>query len=265
MQKFTVAAIQMGIVPGDSRRNLDKADRLAREAARRGAQVVCLPELFNTGYDYSVITRRAGALFTEGVDRLKSLAREEGIYLVAGSMAERVGDRLYNTCVVIGPSGDIKGKYRKIHLFPPLDEPKFFTPGGECPVVGTSLGVWGLMLCYDLRFAELAAGLGLEGAQVIFVPAQFPDPRQHHWQVLLQARAIENQLYVVGVNRCGSDPQYSYFGNSLVVDPRGEVLASLGREEEILSATIDLGQNQLVREGIYYLGDRKPNLYYYSK
>jgi predicted amidohydrolase len=169
MQKFVVAAVQMHVVPGDGDKNLDKACQFIAEAAQRGAQVICLPELFNTGYDYTVISQQADDLFAKGIEQLSRLAGENGVYLVTGSMAERVGSRIYNTCLLIDPKGDIRGKYRKIHLFTPLDEPKYFTPGEECPVVKTPLGVWGFMLCYDLRFAELAMKLGLQGAQVIFI------------------------------------------------------------------------------------------------
>lgn len=257
MERFVVAAIQMDIAFGNSRQNLEKAGRLINKAAGNRAQVVCLPELFNTGYDYPTITRQADDLFAEGVEQLSQLARKNGLYIITGSMAEQVDDRIYNTCLVIDETGSIKGKYRKIHLFPPLAEPQHFTPGEEPQVVKTPFGEWGLMLCYDLRFASLSIKLGLLGAQIIFIPAQFPNPRLHHWQVLLTARAIETQSYIVGVNRCGSDPQCSYFGNSMVVNPSGKLVASLGQEEGILLADIDLAQNKLVREDIYHLDNSR--------
>ncbi len=257
MQKFIVAAIQMDIALGDRKRNFKRAGQLIEQAAKAGARIVCLPELFNTGYDYAAITNQCRILFAQGVRKLKKFASANALYLVGGSIAEKADGRIYNTSLLIGPQGDIIGKYRKIHLFGPLDEPQHFTPGEECPVFNTTLGRLGIMLCYDIRFAELGIKLGSQGAQIIFVPAQFPDPRLHHWQVLLQARAIENQLYIVGVNRCGSDLRNSYFGNSMVVDPRGRLVGSLGQGEGILLAEIDLAQIELTRKKLYYLSDRK--------
>ncbi len=253
MQKFIVAAIQMDIVSGDSRLNLERASDLIKQAANAGARIVCLPELFNTGYDYPTITQQVDTLFVQAVSRLRQLAGRHALYLISGSMAEKVAGRIYNTCLLIDPRGDISGRYRKIHLFAPLAEPQHFTAGEECAVFNTTLGALGIMLCYDLRFAELSVRLGLQGAQLIFVPSQFPDPRLHHWQVLLKARAIENQLYVIGVNRCGSDLRNSYFGNSMAVDPQGRLVGSLGRSEGILLAEIDLARIELTRKKLYYL------------
>jgi omega-amidase len=252
MDNFVVAAIQMDIITNDSGLNLERACQLIDEAAKRGAQVVCLPELFCTGFDYPLIIKQAGLLYAECKRRFCRLAKANNLYLVAGSIAEKAGNRIYNTCLLIDPGGKILGKYRKSHLYPPLDEPKYFSAGHKSRIYATRFGSWGLMLCYDLRFAELGISLGRQGAQILFIPAQFPDPKLLHWRVLLQARAIENQLYVVGINRCGKSPQYSYFGHSLVVDPQGKITAELGREEDILITSIDLNQNRLVRKELYY-------------
>ncbi len=262
MCKFRLGVIQMDVLWGDSEANLRTALQFIERAAACGADAVCLPELFNTGYDYPLISHKAGDLFSRGEQVLKQAALRHSLYIITGSMAGYCNGRLYNTSLLIDPLGDIIALYRKIHLFSPLGEPEYFTAGKEITVAKTALGSWGIMLCYDLRFAELSLAMALAGAQIIFVPAQFPHPRRHHWEILLQGRAIENQLYVVGVNRCGADKNCDYFGASMVVDPRGKTIAKAGEKEELLIIDIDFKENQQARKSLYYLGDRRGALYY---
>jgi predicted amidohydrolase len=148
-----------------------------------------------------------------------------------------------------------------VHLFSPTKEDRFFLPGREAVVAKTSLGTVGLMICYDLRFPEMCRSLVLKGAQVVAVVAQWPAVRIAHWDILLRARAIENQVYIVGVNRCGKDGDLDYGGHSRIVSPWGEVLARTGKRAATVAATIDLDQVEKIRKKIPCLKERVPEVY----
>ena len=139
-------------------------------------------------------------------------------------MAELRGDKVYKSAIILGPEGIIRS-YSKTHLFRLMNEHKYFTPGNTCDVFQTSFGRIGLVICYDIRFPELARGAALKGARILFVPAEWPYPRVSHWEFLLKARAIENQMFVVASNRVGSDKKNIFFEHSMVLDPAGETIA----------------------------------------
>jgi deaminated glutathione amidase len=261
------AAVQLQST-NDRNRNLEAADRLTRAAAADGAQLVVLPErldLRGSASDYA-----AGAETLEGppVEWARQTARELGIDLVAGSIAERREghERVANTSVHAGPDGELKAVYRKIHMFDvevggvEYRESEHSEPAGEIVVSeaadGTKLG---LTICYDLRFPELYRILALRGARIVTVPANFTRVTgQAHWEVLLRARAIENQVFVIapGQGR-GPGPEGDSYGNSMIVDPWGEVLARAGGEEEtFISADLDLARQDEIREKLPSLANR---------
>ena len=157
--------------------------------------------------------------------------------------------------------GDFIGKFRKIYLYSAMDEDKGFKHGSEMPVFETEFGKIALMTCYDIRFPEQSRTYALRGAQMIVAVANFPKPKVHHWRILLQARAIENQLFVVACNRVGSAGKNSYFGHSMVIDPWGEILAEAEEEETILSAQIDFTAIEEVCTLIPVYYDRQPRAY----
>src|SRR5918992_775258 len=262
------AAVQLQST-NDSDRNLAAADRLTRAAAADGAALVVLPErldLRGTAQDYA-----AGAEPLQAGRPLawaKETARELGIDLVAGSIAERREgrERVANTSVHVGPDGEVKAVYRKIHMFDVVvgdveyRESEHSEPADEIVVSETADGLrLGLTICYDLRFPELYRILALRGARLITVPAAFTRVTgQAHWEVLLRARAIENQVFVIapGQGRLPG-PERDSYGNSMIVDPWGEVLARAGGEGAcFVAADLDLGRQDEVREKLPSLANR---------
>ena len=265
------AAVQLNSTP-DKERNLEKADRLVRRAAREGAELVVLPEkwsVLGTGSDL-----RAGAepLDGDALTWARGAARELGIELVAGSVSERVeGDeKLRNTSVHIGPDGEDRATYRKIHMFDvEVDgvvyrESEHEEPGDEVVLSATDGGVeLGLTVCYDLRFPELYRMLAVDGARVITVPSAFTlATTRDHWEPLLRARAIENQAFVVAANQIGEHaPGLRSGGRSMIVDPWGFVLALASDEETVITAELDLDNQAAIRRRLPSLANRRPQAY----
>lgn len=252
------AAVQLRSTP-DAAANLEAADRLTRAAARRGAQLVVLPEkwpVLGTRDDL-----RAGAQPRDGeaMRWAASVARELGVDLVAGSFAEAVeGDgRLRNTSLHVGPDGEVRAAYRKLHLFDvevdgvAYEESADERAGDEVVLSHTADGTpIGLAVCYDLRFPELFRALALRGARVLCLPSAFTlATTRDHWEVLLRARAIEDACFVVAANQVGEHaPGLRSGGRSLIVDPWGTVLAGLdGEHEGVCVAELDLAHQDAVR------------------
>jgi predicted amidohydrolase len=265
------AAIQLTATP-DKARNLATADRLVRRAADDGAELVVLPE------KWSVLGRgsdlRAGAEPLDGpaVTWARDVARELGLDLVAGSVAERVAgeDKLRNTSLHIGPDGEIRAAYRKVHMFDvevdgtTYRESDHDQPGDEVVLSATAGGVeLGLTVCYDLRFPELYRILAVRGARVITVPAAFTVPTTHdHWEVLVRARAIEDQAFVIAANQIGEHVDgLRSGGRSMIVDPWGLVLAQAPDQETAIVADLDLDRQADIRRRLPSLANRRPSAY----
>jgi predicted amidohydrolase len=264
------AAVQLNSQE-DKQRNLDSAARLVREAAGDGADLVCLPEKWNLLGDAAALIAGAEPLDGPTLNAARDWARDLGIHLVAGSIAERVDghDRLFNTSVLIGPGGDDLATYRKIHMFD-VDvggvayRESENEEGGD-QIVSAELGdlELGLTVCYDLRFPELYRILAVRGARVITVPSAFTAVTgRDHWEVLLRARAIENQAFIVAANQFGpAPPQYESYGHSAIVDPWGAVLAMAPNKECFVAADLDLEAQQRIREKLPALANRRPAAY----
>jgi predicted amidohydrolase len=263
-----VAAVQLACGP-DRDANLSSASRLIDEAAKAGAALVVLPELFaSLGSGRSM---RAGAEPADGptIEWARGLARRHAIWLAAGSFVERDGDRLFNTAPLLAPSGEVVAMYRKVHLFDVAvdgagtHESDVFAAGDDVVVATTEACTLGLSTCYDLRFPELFRILALRGATVISMPSAFTAATgPAHWEVLTRARAIENQVFVVAPDQCGSSPDgIARHGHSLVVDPWGRVLAEAGDGEEVLVVDLDLDELARVRRVIPSLANRRPSAY----
>jgi predicted amidohydrolase len=261
------AAVQLQTTT-DTEQNLASAERHTRAAAADGAELVVLPERLDirgAAPDYG-----AGAEPLDGrpVSWARELARELGIDLVAGSLAERRDghERVSNTSVHVGPDGEIRAVYRKIHMFDvevggvEYRESEHSEPADEVVLSETASGVGlGLSICYDLRFPELYRILALRGARVVTVPANFTRVTgEAHWEVLLRARAIENQVFVIAPgqgNRPG--PEGDSYGNSMIIDPWGEVLGRAPMEgEHVIAADLDLARQDEVREKLPSLANR---------
>jgi predicted amidohydrolase len=261
------AAVQLQQT-NDMDRNLEAADRLTRAAAADGAELVVLPErldLRGSARDYA---EHAEPLGGRPIEWARRTAGELGIDLVAGSIAERREghDRVANTSVHVGPDGDVKAVYRKIHMFDvevggvEYRESEHSEPADEIVLSETAGGTeLGLTICYDLRFPELYRILALRGARIVTIPANFTRVTgEAHWEVLLRARAIENQVFVIapGQGR-GDGPEGDSYGNSMIVDPWGEVLAGAGAEgEAVVAADLDLGRQDEIREKLPSLANR---------
>jgi deaminated glutathione amidase len=266
------AAVQLNSTE-DKDRNLATADRLTRAAAAGGAELVVLPEKFNVLGTHEHY--RQGAEPIEGgrtIDWARETARELGIDLVAGSIPElRDGrDKLSNTSVHVGPDGEIKGVYRKIHMFDVVVGGQTYRESeseeaGEEIVLSETAGhtPLGLTVCYDLRFPELYRILAVKGARIIALPAAFTKiTGQAHWEVLIRARAIENQAFVVAADQIGRSPgDHDSFGGSIIVDPWGELLAKAPDEETFIAADLDLSRQEEIREQLPSLANRIPTAY----
>jgi predicted amidohydrolase len=269
--KIRIACVQM-TSRVDKSANLETAERLVAQAAATGADVVVLPEKWNVIGDAAVYHATAEPLEGgESVAAMSDWARSHGITLVGGSIAERREGRekLSNTSLVFDSGGQIVAVYRKIHLFDVevggvvYRESEAEEPGDE-PVVAEVEG-WklGLTVCYDVRFPELYRILALEGAEVVTVPAHFTTPTgKDHWHVLLRARAIENQLYVVAAAQIGETlPGKPAYGRSLIADPWGLVVAQAADEETVISAELDRAHLQDIRAKLPSLANRQANAY----
>ena len=253
MTKITVSGIQMDITPKDADTNLKRALDMIDQATLKNSQIVCLPELFTTGFYYEYIKKCATKIPNTVTDALCEKAMSSKIYIIAGSIPEKVGKKIYNTSAFIGRDGKIIGKYRKVHLFPLMGEDKNFCSGTDIRIFETDFGPMGVVICYDLRFPDIFRKIALMGAKVIFVPSEFPNPKIDHWKTLLKARAIENQLYVFGVNTIGRDESSTFFGNSMVCDPLGVVMAESDDKADIITVDIDLSKIDYVRRRVFYL------------
>lgn len=262
-QTLQVCLLQMHVEAGDPDANYERVGLMLEEAVTGAIKpdIVMLPEMWNTGYALDRIGQLADKRGERTLAMLSEWCGRHGVNAVAGSVAVLRDGDVRNTAYVLDRSGGLVTDYSKIHLFRLMQEEKHLTAGerpGQVVIEGAQAG---LMICYDIRFPELCRTLALGGAKVLFVPAQWPNPRLHHWRTLLTARAIENQMYVVACNRVGESEGASFFGHSMVIDPWGEIVAEGDDSEQLLRAEINLGLVDEVRARIPVFEDRRPSLY----
>jgi predicted amidohydrolase len=251
-----IVCCQLDIVWEDKAANCQRAASLLRAAELPANTLVVLPELFASGFSMNVAAtgENAGGP-TEQF--LAGLAQELGVFLVGGIAVLDREARARNQAVTFSPTGQLLARYSKIHPFSLGQEDQHYTAGSEVVVWKWQGCAVAPFICYDLRFPEVFRSAVRRGAEVLIVIANWPSKRETHWVTLLRARAIENQAYVVGVNRCGADPNHIYPGKSMVIDPLGEVLAERGNEECLISADIDLPALQAWRENFPALADMR--------
>ncbi len=257
-ESLKVAAIQFKITLGEVDQNLKKVEMALDRVAKQGTQLAVLPEMWSAGYDYKRLVKHAA----ETPRVLKAICKlsAQHLMVVVGSLPEASGGKIYNTAYVVD-CGEVLGSYRKLHMFSTMGEDRFLTPGDQTLVVPTSVGRLGIAICYDLRFPELFRKMALEGAEIICLPAEWPKPRQEHWRTLLRARAMENQLFMVATNCCGLQGKLDFFGMSLLLSARGEVLAEGGETDMELIATFDRQEMIDYRAQIRCYDDRRPEIY----
>ncbi len=262
--QIKVAALQWDIQRGKVSHNLDQAKDLLEEAAEDGCHLCVLPEMWASSFSGEEAERLLPEVL-EAEAAVQKLSGELQLCIAGSNYAEgQTGlvnrARLYEKGVLLG-------HYDKVHLFSPLGEDRFFEAGSGAAIFETSLGKIGLAICYDLRFPEYIRTFFLAGCEILVVPAQWPEARARHFRILAKARAVENQCFVVATNRCGVEPSILtgqdilFSGNSMVIEPTGEVLVQGGGEAGVLSAEIDLKDCKILRRAIPVTKDRRNEVY----
>ncbi|WP_368491213.1 carbon-nitrogen hydrolase family protein [Clostridium sp. BJN0013] len=268
-----IGLCQMMVLKSSKSDNVKRAKQIIGEAVNKGANIVALPEMFNCPYNIKYFREYAERDNCQGetLSMLSSTAKEMGIYLIGGSIPE-IDEKgnIYNTSFVFNELGEIIGKHRKVHLFDidiknkiTFKESEVLTPGNKATVIDTKWGKIGVAVCYDVRFPELMRLMALQGAKIIFIPASFNTTTgPAHWELLFRSAAVENQLYTVGISPA-RNVNYSYvsYGNSLIVDPFGNILNILDEKEGILISEIDLNYIDEVRKSLPVLKHRREDLY----
>lgn len=259
---MNVSCLQMNMELGEPEKNFVHAEHFIAEAVRKKTDVLVLPETWNTGF---FPKENLAALCCKDCQEVKlrigALAKKHGVHIVAGSVSNMRNGQIYNTATVFDRGGKCIAEYDKTHLFTLMGEDEYYTRGDHLcrfTLDGVSCG---LMICYDIRFPELARTLSLQGLDLLFLVSQWPRERIFHLRTLTTARAIENQMYVVCCNSCGRAGETVYGGNSAVIDPLGETLALAGEAEKIISADCDKKQLTDIRERIPVFRDRRQELY----
>ena len=260
MKTLTLALAQIDLALGNPAKNLETARAKITEARARGADIIVLPELWSTAYDLEHATAHASAL-NAGMFAVVADAARENQIAVVGSLMESLDGKVYNTATFIDARGNCVGVYRKLHLVPMLDEDKYLAGGDDAPVFDAKFGKFALGICYDLRFPELWRHYALGGARVVFLPAEWPQQRIAHWRALLPARAIENQIFMVGCNRVGTSKDQMFGGHSMLVNPWGEILVEGDEREALVVAQIDLDLVDQVRQRVPVFRDRRADVY----
>lgn len=262
---ITIALAQMDVALGQPDLNAATARTLAADAARQGAHVLVLPELWSSGYDLDRSGDYAAPLGGGAFAQMAGLAQTHELSVVGTALEANPDGLPFNTAALFGPDGTLVGTYRKIHLWAPMGEAEHMTPGNRLPTFDLPWGRAALAICYDLRFPELWRRYADAGASLVIIPAQWPARRVEHWRLLLRARAVENQCFVVGCNRAGTDPgdegETRFGGHSAVVDPWARVLVEGGDEAGLLVATLDLDEVTRSRRLFPFLADRRPDVY----
>ena len=271
MREVTVAAVQMRPVLNEMEENLVRmADYIIKICGSQKVDIIVFPELITTGYECGVrFTDLAQRIPGASVNVLAQRAAEFGVYVAFGMPAkEKVESILFNSAVLIGPDGELIGDYRKVHL--KGEERMTFRAGFRYPIFETKFGNIGLLLGYDLAFPEAARTLALDGAELILVSANWEKPRNEEWRTFVMARAFENSCFIAAANRVGEDVTYSFIGDSMIVGPRGQTLASLAGEidpktnepaEGYALARIDLYDVRRNREEFQTMQNREPDTY----
>jgi omega-amidase len=238
---MNIFAVQLDIVWEDKPANFAKARELLRTASPPPGSLIVLPEMFASGFSLNLAVTRQGSS-RQDEHFLAGLAQEHRAFVLGGVVSDGGGGMGRNDAVAFSPDGRLLARYTKIHPFSLGGETERHEPGAEVVTFEWAGFIVAPFICYDLRFPEIFRAAAQAGANLFAVIALWPIKRQQHWLTLLQARAIENQAFVVGVNRIGTEPQFSYAGRSVVVDPHGVIIADAGEQERVLAALVDVAE-----------------------
>ena len=256
------ACIQMNMLLGQPEENFRHAEELIAQAMAQTPDVLVLPETWNTGFfpkeNLPQLCDQDGAQVKETFGKL---AKQYSVNIVAGSVSNYRDGKVYNTAMVFDREGTCIASYDKTHLFTPMGEDDYYTPGDHlCRFTLDGISC-GLIICYDVRFPELIRSLTVPGLDMLFVVSQWPNIRIPHLRNLTTARAIENQMFVICCNSCGTAGQTVYGGNSAIIDPWGQTIALAGEQEQLIIGDCDLQILQNIRSTIPVFRDRRPELY----
>jgi len=227
---------------------------------RRGSDLVVFPELWDNGYALDKAKDVASSLSAGLFAQVAALSRTSNIHII-GSMLEKRGVGVYNSSAVFSPRAGVLGAYRKIHLFGMFNEQQYLNAGESPLTLDMPWGRTSIAICYDLRFPELFRRYAVDGSKMVILPAEWPHPRLNHWRTLIQARAIENQMFVIACNRVGESLGSQYFGHSMIVDPWGDLVCEGGESETMLTVKINTDQVDEVRAKMPVIADRRPGAY----
>lgn len=274
MTKIKIALCQMNVID-DKDENLRNAEMMINRSVTENADFIVLPEMFNCPYsndkfiEYCEEQKNSKTLL-----KISQLALDNNVYILAGSIPEKEGSKLYNTSYLFNRNGEITAKHRKMHLFD-IDvkgkitfmESDVLTAGDNVTIADTEFGKIGIGICYDIRFPELARIMVENGALILFYPGAFNmTTGPAHWELLFRSRALDNQVYCVGVAPAlNKEASYHSFGHSIITNPWGEVIAEAGTEEEIIFGEIDLNEIKRVREELPLLKNKREDLYEVKK
>ena len=251
-----ISVVQMECDLGNVKANIEKVSFYTSKARQEGFDLVVFPEMVDTGYNMDVIRDKASSWDENNSENpfnlIKKAGKDNKIHIIC-NISEKEDDKIYNTTLVVSPDGEAVGKYRKNHLadYPPLNEGSCITPGENLKIVEISEIKFGLLTCYDLRFPEISRSLVLGGADALVLCSAWPFPRLIHWNTLVRARAIENQVYFIAANRVGSDGSITFCGSSRIIDPYGVILSSASENyESFISGNINIQTIKKVRKYI---------------
>jgi predicted amidohydrolase len=258
-----IALAQFSINSNAFRENINKIESYAKRASEQKVDLLCLPEMCTTGFCWPELAA-ATEQTKQGVSEIQAIARSSGLALCGSFLTGLNKSEAQNTLLYIEADGSIVASYAKVHLFKPLSEDNYLKPGDAIVTAQVKGARIGCSICYDLRFPELFRKCAKAGAELQILPAAFPKPRLNHWRALLQARAMENQNFIIATNQCGSgnaNDDIQYFGHSMLVHPSGEIIYEAGEEAELGIVDIDLSDLEQVRQRMHCLQDLRPELY----
>lgn len=264
-----VQLFQFNLAHGNAKANQDKIESLFSKNLESDTDVAVLPEMWNNSYALEQLSTLSDDDLKESLSFIQKLSRAYNVTIVAGSVSNKKKGNTFNTAFTVNAQGELIYQYDKVHLVPMLDEHLYLTGGETVPYVfNLNEQVHASqIICYDLRFPEIARHPSIEGADILFYVAEWPMARLNHWRTLLQSRAIENDIFVIACNSCGfeKDGGTEYAGHSLVINPNGEILAEAGTEEEVLTVDINLDEVKQQRQNIPVFDNRRPHLYKYDQ
>ncbi|WP_026559957.1 carbon-nitrogen family hydrolase [Bacillus sp. J37] len=260
--KSIITCIQLDIKFGDPDFNYQQVEeKVAQAVQQEHSTTVVLPELWTTGYDLTRLDEISDENGEKTSSFLQKLAKKYNIHIIGGSIAKKSGKHVTNTMFIVDNDGQLIHEYSKLHLFKLMNEHHYLTAGKEKGLFDLAGMKSAGVICYDIRFPEWIRAHTTMGAEVLFVVAEWPMPRLHHWKTLLLSRAIENQCYVVACNRAGNDPDNEFAGHSLIIDPWGNILAEADENPGMISAELDIEMVKQVRSQIPIFDDRLPDYY----